>query len=67
LPVAPEIAAQLAPLASHRSHWKWKEVGLPFHVPRVANRVTPTSAVPEIVGGDFGVGLVAAAACPLPG
>ena len=50
LAVAPAMFAQAAPLALQRCHWYWNAVGLLLHVPFCAVSVSPTRAVPEIVG-----------------
>jgi len=45
-------STQLAPAASHRSHWNRKVIGsAPPHVPLLAARASPTWAVPVITGG----------------
>jgi hypothetical protein len=50
LPVAPVIGPQFEPSASQRCHWYAKELGLPLQLPASAFRLSPTRAVPEIVG-----------------
>jgi hypothetical protein len=48
--VAP-VYAQLAPVESHRHHWKAKVMGVvPVHVPVLDDTVCPCWAVPEITG-----------------
>jgi hypothetical protein len=44
------ILTQRAPLALQRCHWYWKAVGLFVHDPFCAVSVSPTRAVPVIVG-----------------
>ena len=45
------MSAQLVPVASHRTHWKTNVACEPLHVPAWAVSVSPSRAVPEIVGG----------------
>src|SRR6476659_9395709 len=53
LSVAFEMFRQLAPPAPQRRHWYVKSIGVdPDHVPGSAFRVCPSTAEPEIVGGD---------------
>jgi len=42
---------QLTPLALQRCHWYWNAVGVFDHVPFCAVSVSPTRALPVIVGG----------------
>src|SRR5215475_2047558 len=50
--VAAEIAAQLAPAASHRLHWYVNVSGLPpSHRPGTAASSCPASGAPTMVGG----------------
>ena len=50
--VAPEIATQLRPAASHRNHAYEKRSGFPpSHVPGTAASSTPASGAPTIDGG----------------
>ena len=52
---------QSEPLAEQRCHWYRNEVGLLLHVPFCAVSVSPTRAVPVIVGGDVFAGGAAVA------
>src|SRR6476661_4078074 len=53
LSVALEMFRQLAPPVPQRRHWYVKSIGVePDHVPGSAFRVCPSTAEPEIVGGD---------------
>src|SRR5690348_6991334 len=61
------MGRQAAPAELHLVQAKWNDVGLPVHVPRVATSVSPTSAVPEMVGRVLGLGFALAAAFPAPG
>jgi hypothetical protein len=45
--VAPTIGMQFV---VHRSHWNWKTVGLPSHVPASAVSMAPTAGRPETAG-----------------
>ena len=65
---APEISLQPAPLSSHRSQAKAKEIGVaPLHEPELAVSVSPVAAVPVIVGAALLPGAVADRAITLPG
>jgi hypothetical protein len=59
--VAPAMFTQDAPLVLQRRHWYWNAVGLPVHVPFSAVSVSPTFAVPLIVGGAVFAGNAATA------
>ena len=63
--VAPPMLAQLPPSLSQRRQSYVNEVGVPVHVPLLAVRVWPSSAVPEIVGGDWFAGGACDAAPPV--
>src|SRR6476646_9338701 len=53
LSVAFEMFRQLLPPVPQRRHWYVKSIGVdPDHVPGSAFRVCPSTAEPEIVGGD---------------
>jgi hypothetical protein len=62
--VAPLIDEQLPPFWSQRRHWYANAVGLFVHRPTFATSVTPTSALPEIVGGSWFAGRAELAAEP---
>ncbi|HEX8103822.1 MAG TPA: hypothetical protein VF533_14495 [Solirubrobacteraceae bacterium] len=67
--VAPETDEQPAPALSQRRHWYVYLSFVGVQVPRLAIRVCPTTALPEIVGGDVFDGAVEAAeagAAPVP-
>src|SRR5712692_8473752 len=65
VPVAPTMSTQLLPFASQTCHWCVKETA-PVHVPLLAVSVSPTAAVPEIVGRLLFTGAVASATTPEP-
>jgi len=61
LSVAPLIDEQLPPFASQRRQSYVKLIGVaPLHLPGSAVKVSPTWALPEIVGGDWLTGGLAA-------
>ena len=62
--VAPPIALQFAPLASHASHWYAYLKAFPLHVPLLAVRVLGTCELPLIAGGVRFCGGVCPPPCP---
>ena len=58
---APAMFVHAAPLALQRCHWYWNAVGLLLQVPFCAVSVSPTRAVPVIVGGEVFAGGAAVA------
>src|SRR5436190_22950369 len=58
--VAPAMSAQLAPCESQRCHWLAYVIGVvPAHVPLSAASVSPSRAMPEIVGAAVLAGATA--------
>src|SRR5215212_2325904 len=55
-PVAPPIGTQLAPLEEQRFHWYVNSSATPAQSPGEAERVSPATVLPEIVGSELAEG-----------
>jgi hypothetical protein len=64
--VAPEIAAQFAPLESQRRHWYAIDVVVPLHVPVDVVSDCPACVVPLTCGNAVFVGAETVAAATTP-